>query len=497
MACGLIRRKYQNTYLSKALTQFKNYVFFKILGQPISSYASGDTAKFISAFSNDLNAIEQNYLLGELNLFVEILNYVVTGVVLLVLNVPLGVTLIVSSLIAILVSFRFGGRVVQNETESMAKASDFVAQTKDLLSGFPVIKSFKAEGEANRLFQASNAETERVKERRRLWDAMLASITAICGSVLQFGIFFYGAWLAIRGEIQMGTVLIILNLCNCFTQPIQVVPQYWASRKAALALIEKLARITKENAGRAGKAIPPVLSDAIALDHVGFSYDTDKPVLQDLSVRFEAGKSYALVGPSGSGKSTLLNLLMGASPDYTGSIAIDGQELREVDTDSLYDLMSLIGQNVFLFDDTIRQNITMFRDFPDQAVDLAVKRSGLTNLLAERGEEYRCGENGVELSGGERQRVSIARALLRGTPVLMLDEATASLDNQTAYEVTDAILGLEGLTRIVVTHRLEPGLLERYDEIVVLHAGKIQERGRFQELMEQKGYFYSLYTVSR
>ena len=103
----------------------------------------------------------------------------------------------------------------------------------------------------------------------------------------------------------------------------------------------------------------------------------------------------------------------------------------------------------------------------------------------------------MELSGGQRQRESIARALLRGTPVLMLDEATASLDNQTACEVTDAILGLEGLTRIVVTHRLEPGLLERYDEIVVLHAGKIQERGRFQELMEQKGYFYSLYTVSR
>lgn len=136
MACGLFRRKYQNTYLRKALTQFKNYVFSKILRQPISSYASGDTAKFISAFSNDLNSIEQNYLVGELNLFVEILNYVVTAAVLLILNVPLGITLVVSSLIAILVSFRFGGKVVKNEAETMEKASDFVAQTKDLLSGF-------------------------------------------------------------------------------------------------------------------------------------------------------------------------------------------------------------------------------------------------------------------------------------------------------------------------------------------------------------------------
>ena len=163
MACGLFRRKYQNTYLRKALTQFKNYVFAKILGQPISNYASGDTAKFISAFSNDLNSIEQNYLLGELNMFVEILNYVVTGIVLLVLNVPLGITLIVSSLIAILISFRFGGRVVQNETETMEKASDFVAQTKDLLSGFPVIKSFKAEHQIMSVFSQKNVELESTK----------------------------------------------------------------------------------------------------------------------------------------------------------------------------------------------------------------------------------------------------------------------------------------------------------------------------------------------
>ena len=145
MACGLFRGKYQNTYLRKALTQFKNYVFSKILRQPISSYASGDTAKFISAFSNDLNSIEQNYLVGELNLFVEILNYVVTAAVLLILNVPLGITLVVSSLIAILFSFRFVGKVVKNEAEIIEKASDFVAPPKHLLRLFTVFKTCYAE----------------------------------------------------------------------------------------------------------------------------------------------------------------------------------------------------------------------------------------------------------------------------------------------------------------------------------------------------------------
>ena len=151
---------------------------------------------------------------------------------------------------------------------------------------------------------------------------------------------------------------------------------------------------------------------------------------------------------------------------------------------------------MFLFDDTLKNNITMFREFPAEQVEAAVKRSGLQQLVSERGMDYRCGENGVNLSGGERQRVSIARCLLRGTPVLLLDEATAALDNQTAFAVTDAILHLDGLTRIVVTHRLETALLEQYDGIIVLRDGQVLEQGTFGELMDRKGYFYSLFTLA-
>lgn len=497
LVVDLLMYYFKSRFIHRALRQYKDLAFSRLSEKSISAFSRENTSRYLSALTNDTNSIEENYLNRTLLLIFYGAMFAGGLVMMLVLSWQLALVTIVLSLIPITISLVMGKELAVREKAMSDQNEKFVAQVKDFLTGFSVIKSFKAEGEVSRLFQSSNAETERVKERRRLWDTRLTAITQSCGSVLQIGIFFYGAWLAIHGNIPMGTVLVILNLCNCFTQPIQIVPQYWASRKAALALIGKLAHITKENAGHGGKAIPPVLADAITLEDVSFAYEADKPALRNLSLRLEAGKRYAIVGSSGSGKSTLLSLLMGSYQDYTGSIAIDGQELREVDTDSLYDLMSLIGQNVFLFDDTIRHNITMFRDFPNQAVDLAIKRSGLTRLLAEKGEGYRCGENGVELSGGERQRISIARALLRGTPVLMLDEATASLDNQTAYEVTDAILGLDGLTRIVVTHRLEPALLERYDEIIVLHAGQIRERGRFQELMEQKGYFYSLYTVSR
>ena len=496
LAVDLLMYYFKSRFIHRALRQYKDLAFSRLSEKSISAFSRENTSRYLSALTNDANSMEENYLNRMLLLIYQSALFVGGLAMMLALSWQLALATIGLSLIPIVFSLVMGKELSVREKAMSDQNEKFVAQVKDFLTGFSVIKSFKAEGEVNRLFQTSNRETEQVKERRRLWDTRLTAITQSCGSVLQIGIFFYGAWLSINGSIQMGTVLIILNLCNCFTQPIQIVPQYWASRKAALSLIQKLAAITKENAGHTGETILPVLEQSIGLSHVGFGYAPDKPVLKDLSVQFEPGRSYAIVGPSGSGKSTLLSLLMGAYPEYTGSITIDGRELREVDTDSLYDLMSLIGQNVFLFDDTIRNNLTMFRDFPGEQVDLAVKRSGLSLLVAERGTDYRCGENGVGLSGGERQRISIARALLRGTPVLMLDEATASLDNQTAFGVTDAILHLDGLTRIVVTHRLDEALMKQYDQILVMKDGRLVEQGTFQELMAAKEYFYSLFTLA-
>lgn len=188
---------------------------------------------------------------------------------------------------------------------------------------------------------------------------------------------------------------------------------------------------------------------------------------------------------------------MAGKTDYSGQILYDRKELRTISSKSLYNITSLVQQNVFVFDSTIRQNITMFRSFPDEEVKSAIDLSGLSALIAEKGETYDCGENGVRLSGGERQRISIARALLHRTPVLLVDEATAALDRQTAYHVTESILDIDGLTRIIVTHTLEESLLRRYDGILVLKNGTVAESGSFDDLMRLKGYFYSLYTVSQ
>lgn len=482
-------------FIRRALVQYKALAFRRLSEKSISAFSQENTGRYLSTLTNDVTTIESNYLEKPF----EMVAYALTGMGALAMMIwyspLLAAADVLLGLLPIAATVVTGGVLAKREKAVSDQNESFMAQIKDLLSGFSVIKSFKAEEETQKRFNASNQALEGVKYRRRWCEALIGETAGLCGLVMQMGIFFLGAYLAIRGDITAGTVIIFINLSSYMLNAINIVPKGWANRKAAAGLVEKLAEVTEEHAGRSGDPVPPELNEAITLENVTFGYEPEKPVLRDVSMRLEAGKKYALVGGSGSGKSTLLNLLMGAYDGYEGSIAIDGKELREIDTDSLYDLMSLIGQNVFLFDDTLYQNITMFRDFPEDRLELAVHRAGLDGLIEAKGESYRCGENGSGLSGGERQRVSIARCLLRETPVLLLDEATAALDNQTAFSVTDAILHLDGLTRVVVTHRLEAELLAQYDGIFVLRNGRICEAGRFDELMERKAYFYSLYTV--
>ena len=472
-------------------------VFRKATALSLTEFESLGTATLITRTTNDINQI-QMFVMMAFRILIRAPLMILGGVTMALRSSTALSQVVLLSVPALVITVAAVSSVALPLSGTIQRSVDRVNRIlREKLTGLRVERAFGTEEYEEQRFDGANRDVEEHKRRRYWWECLLTAVSQnLCSEILQFGIFFLGAFLAIRGDITAGTVLIFVNLCNFVIQPINVVPQYWAGRRAAAGLVEKLARVTEENAGRSGVAIEPVLREAIDLQHVTFGYESGAPVLRDVSLRLEAGKKYALVGASGSGKSTLLNLLMGACDGYEGSIAIDGRELREVDPNSLYDLMSLIGQSVFLFDDTIRRNITMFRDFPEERVDEAVRRSGLDSLIAQRGEDYRCGENGGGLSGGERQRVSIARCLLRGTPVLLLDEATAALDNQTAFAVTDAILHLDGLTRMVVTHRLEAELLEQYDEIFVLRGGEICERGRFGELMERKEYFYSLYNVT-
>lgn len=495
-----LKRKYMNRYLKTALSQFKDYIFCRILGKSISSFGNESSAKFISAFSNDLNSIEQNYLVGSLNIIGSMLSFIGSAIAMLIISWKLALPLITLAVIFLGLSLIYGNRLVSKEKMTSNENMSFIDQVKDLLNGFIVIKSFKAEKEVREIFRKQNSTLETVKQNRRVTSDTVSIISDISSLVLNLTLFvlgFFMIYVISDSSINAAVFMAFLQLTGYMLVPIRQLGIGISNRRAAQALIDRIADAV-ENEPEVNETRTETLDgidDGITLEHLSFSYNDKKGALDDVSFHFEKGKSYAIVGGSGSGKSTMLKLILGYYDDYSGSVKVGGKEIKNVSLDSLYDWVSVIQQDVFLFDSSLKDNITMFRDFSEESLRDAINKAGLSGLVAEKGEDYSCGESGHNLSGGEKQRVSIARCLLRGTPVLLMDEATAALDAETAFSVTNEILNIDGLTRIIVTHGLEEALLRRYDEIIVIQGGKISETGHFDDLMAQKGYFYSLYNV--
>lgn len=495
----VLDRAFLPAFRARAMRQYRKYAFERLLEKGIQAFSGENSARYLSALSNDANTIEQDYL----RMLQKVIEVGVTFVgalgIMLWYSPLLTLVAIGFSMIPIIVSVVLGNKAAVAEKNVSDKKERYTGMLKDVLSGFSVIKSFKAERNISDIYDESNKSVAGAVKTREKVLLHVNYSSGIAGGILQFGVFFVAAALALSGRagITAGTAIVFVQLLNYVLAPIQVYPTYYAGKKSAFSLIDKLAQALHQNIPDEGESIEPQLRDGISVKDLTFSYEEDKAVLKGIDVNLKAGGCYALVGGSGSGKSTLLNLLMASSRNYQGQILYDGKELKTVSTCSLYDLVSIIQQNVFVFNSSIRDNITMFSQFSEEEIERAVRLSGLKKLIDEKGVDYCCGENGSGLSGGERQRISIARALLRKTPVLFVDEATASLDAETSFEVLDAIMKLDGYTRIIVTHDLDENILRRCNGLFALKKGEVSEQGTFDELMDQKGYFYSLFTVSQ
>lgn len=495
---SLLNYASQPRFLERAMRQYKDFAFKKLTGKSISSFRDESAAGYLSALTNDAASIETNYLAQMLAMITKAVTFI--GALLLMCRYSLLMTAIAAGLtvLPLIASLLTGNRLQAVESRVSERNGEFTAALSDCLAGFTVVKNFKAEREIFRLFAQSNKALEHEKFTGRRIKMLVGMIGAVTGIFAQLGVFIAGVYLSMKGgSMTPGAVVLFVNLMNFIISPIAELPGLLACRKAALGLVDKLAAALERSSSREGSETLNRLEHGIRLENVSFAYEPGKTVLHGINAEFEAGRAYALVGGSGSGKSTLLNLLMAAETNYSGHILADGIELSDISTESLYGTIAAIQQNVFVFNASIKDNVSMFRDFPKTEMDEAIARAHLGALIRERGEDYLCGENGSGLSGGEKQRISVARSLLKKSSVLLADEVTAALDAQTAHRVSSDILDLQGITRIVVTHTLEESLLRRYDKIFVLRGGRIEEAGSFADLMANKGYFYALFTVAQ
>ena len=473
------------------------------------SYAELDrfgTPSLITRITNDVNQVQLAVALGVRMLIRWPFLAAGSMVAALAIDLKLGIIFLICTPAIGLVFWVVMARCIPYYKQLQAKLDRIALICREGLSGARVVRAFVREDhERERFAQAADDQANTAIAVGKL-SSILNPVTFLVMNLGVCAILWVGGIQVNVGELTQGQVMAFVNyMTQTLTSIVYVanlVVVFTKSSASASRINEVLncvPSITDE--GNQPVALPepgnvaPV--PALSFDHASFSFGVGAAnAVSDVTLELPLGKTLGIIGGTGSGKSTLVNLLMGSSNDYQGSIRFDQRELRSIAAESLYGLVSVVQQNVFIFDDTIRNNITMFRHFDEKLVQQATEKAGLTPLLAERGEDYICGEGGSGLSGGERQRISIARCLLRQTPVLLIDEATAALDAATAYSVSAAILAIEGLTRIVVTHRLEEPLLRKYDEILVLKNGEICERGSFDALMARREQFYSLFNVA-
>lgn len=494
---GMLERRFRNAFIQRAVVQFKEMIFKKLSNKNVNSFSNDSTGRYISSFTNDITSIEQNYLDRIFSLITNTLVFIGATLMMLWYNWQLTAISFLMCLISMIISMATGKGIAANEKDVSVKNESFVVTIKEILTGFSVIKSFKAEKETENLFKDKNISLEYSKCAKRKKGKLIFLISNALGVLSQVVIMAYGAYITITGDITVGVLVAFIQLMNNVIYPVQNIPSDVSNINAAKAVIKKISELFETDCTKTGTEIPDHNDTNIVFKNVTFSYSEEKTILDNISYKFQKGKSYAIVGSSGCGKSTLLRLIMGCCNNYSGKVMLGNTELRDIKPDCLYDFVTAVQQETFIFDSTLENNITMFKYFKRNDVDRVIDMAGLRNFIDQKGSSFLCGENGNNLSGGEKQRLSIARGLLRGTPILLMDEITSALDNKTAYEIESAILNLGDFTRIVVTHKLNENVIRSYDEILVLKNGKIIESGNFDALINAHGYFYSLYNISK
>lgn len=493
--CSIVTIFIEPKYRKKAMLQYKNNIYSLLLNKSIDEFNENESSVYLSSLTNDINYIEENYIFSIFRIIGQVSLFIGTIVLMLLYNPLMTLFAVVLSLLPLVIALLFGNKLSDQEKAISDENSSFLHFIKDNFMGFSVIKVFKAEKEMKEKFKGKNDKLESLKAKKVKTLAVIEFIQTIAQLTAQIGVFFIGAYISIKNNnIGPSVIIIFVQLMNYVMSPLVTLPTMISKRSASLPLIKKIADILDEKEEKVEK-VNITLNNSITIKDLSFGYD-EKIILNNINYTFNKNKSYAIVGTTGSGKTTLLNLLIGRNNNYEGNILYDNNELKDISIDSLFEITSYVEQNVFVFDDSILNNITMYNEVDTETLMKVIKKSGLDKLVNEKGLDYQCGENGCNLSGGEKQRISIARGILKGAKILLMDEATSSLDNETSTSVMNNIMEMDNMTKIVITHRLEENILKQFDEIIVLKNGIIVENGNFDTLMKNNYIFKSLYEMA-
>lgn len=490
---------FQRRLLKQINTQLKQDVFHALMKKGVAKVTEKNSAVYLSVLNNDVTNLENNYFAKIPEILQNGFVFLTCAGVLCYYDVRIVCLVILTALLPVAVPFLIGEKLSQKTKALYEELENYNRKLKDWLGGFEVIHSFHVEDEVKKRFVKSAEAVERQRYEGRRYQNPYGILTLLLTYLILSIQLVVSAYLVFTGSISERMMLSIFYLISSVNNPIREIAYLLLDVKAAIPNARKVETLLNERPAEPKKTGEPVKSVMpLELKEVRFGYTKEKEVLHGVNVCFEKGKKYAIVGSSGCGKSTLLKLLANYYEDYEGEILIGEQELRTIERKSLSQKMAMIHQNVFLFEDTLKANITMFQEYPDEEIKAAVKKAGLEKIVEDNplGTEQMVCENGNNFSGGEKQRIAIARAILTRAEVLLLDEATSSLDAELSMQIEQLILSQKETTILNVTHRFHESILRQYDCILTMHQGKIVEMGTFEELTKKKQFFYSLYTVN-
>ena len=494
---NFISLRLRNKLVRQIMSRYKNKVFESILDRDYREFSKEKSGKFISILTENMKKIEQDYLHQYFNISKNISLMIFSLVAMFIGNWFLTLLVIIASIIPMMISGFIGQKSASLQNSSMIADQKYLAKVKDILAGFLVIKSFNVKEAIGQDYKNESEKLDEIYFIKGKFDVLSNVISQLSGMIVFLVAFGGGMYLVFGGHTTIGSVTAIVQLVNFVVMPLNEIGMGMSKFREGQATLNsfEVKDVIELQTGKTKE----YFEDVISFSNIDFSYpNAEEKIFNNLSLQIKKGEKIAIVGMSGSGKSTLLNLLLRFYDVTSGYISIDNQDLQAISAESLYNLMTIVQQDVYIFDDTLKANITLSQSFTEDDIKKAVQQSGLESYILENelGLQTLCGENGSNLSGGERQRLSIARALIRKTPILLLDEATSSLDNKVTTEIENSILEIQDLTVLVVTHKLNKSMLKKYNRILFMKNGVIVEDGSFDNLMDRKGEFYKLVELS-
>lgn len=457
-------------------------------------------SEFISLINNDVKLIEENYIKSFICIAKDILLFVMSLFLLLRINIYLTIVIVLIGWLPIFIPLLLNKKNQRLKETYSKNLEIFLEKIREVSQGFEVIKSFNIEHKITNLIYADNTNLENAKFKSSSFEGMLRATSIVTGFTMFFINLLISGYFVLKGDITIGSMIAAVQLMNYIVNPLVSISQYTTRIKSVSKLIYKIEEklLNKINTIDNHNLItePINFEKSITIENLSYSYDNVRETLTNINLKIEKGKKYALVGESGCGKTTLLKILLNEINDYTGKVTIDNIDIQQIHPKILYDNITFIHQKIFMFKDTIKNNICLYNNFSDEQINLSIKQAGLSKTIQKHTNGYNTliGEDGISLSGGEVQRVAIARSLIKNSQILLVDEATSALDNLTARAIENSLINLNQ-TVLSITHQLDKDILNKYDEIIVMKDGKIIEIGTFNDLVNRKGYFYYMYSM--